>query len=60
MNAKNLARTCGIFFKKRYCLPVDVLIFVWNSLFASFLKYEIVLSMFFLIFLSYFLRTKSS
>ena len=40
--AKKLARTCGMFFKIRHFLPVDVLICLYNSLFASFLQYGIV------------------
>ena len=40
--AKKLARTCGMFFKIRHFLPVDVLLCLYNSLFASFLQYGIV------------------
>ena len=39
---KKLARTCGIFFKIRHLLPTDVLVSLYNSLFASFLQYGII------------------
>ena len=37
--ATKLATTCGMFFKMRHFLPVDLLIYIYNSLFASFLQY---------------------
>ena len=40
--SKKLARTCGIFFKIRHLLPTDVLVSLYNSLFASFLQYGII------------------
>ena len=40
--SKNLARTCGIFFKIRHLLPTDVLVSLYNSLFASFLQCGII------------------
>ena len=40
--SKKLARTCGMFFKIRHFLPVDVMICLYNSLFPSFLQYGIV------------------
>ena len=40
--SKKLARTCGIFFKVRHLLPRNVLVSLYNSLFASFLQYGIV------------------
>lgn len=40
--SKKLARTCGMFFKIRHFLPIDVLICLYNSLFSSFLQYGIV------------------
>ena len=40
--SKKLARTCGMFFKIRHFLPVDVMICLYNSLFSSFLQYGIV------------------
>ncbi len=40
--AKMLARTCGMFFKIRHYVDVNVLICLYNSLFASFLPYGIV------------------
>ena len=39
--SKKLARTCGMFFKIRHFLPVDVMICLYNSLFSSFLQYGI-------------------
>ena len=39
---KKLGRTCGMFLKIRHFLPVNVLIFLYSSLIASFLKYSIV------------------
>ena len=40
--SKKLARTCGIFFKIGHLLPTDVLVSLYNSLFASFLQYGII------------------
>ena len=40
--SKKLARTCGMLFKIRHCLPVDVMICLYNSLFPSFLQYGMV------------------
>ena len=40
--SKKLARTCGMFFKVRHFLPVDVLICLYNSLFSPFLQYGIL------------------
>ena len=37
-----LARTCGMFFKIRNLLPLDVLICLYNALFLSFLQYGLV------------------
>ena len=39
---KKLARTCGMFFKIRHFLPIDVLICLYNSLFSPFLQYGII------------------
>ena len=40
--SKKLARTCGMFFKVRHFLPIDVLICLYKSLFSPFLQYGIV------------------
>ena len=40
--SKKLARTCGMFFKIRHFLPVDVLICLYNSLFSPFIQYGIL------------------
>ena len=40
--SKKLARTCGMLFKIRHFLHVDVMICLYNSLFSSFLQYGIV------------------
>ena len=40
--SKKLARTCGIFFRIRYLLPIATLITLYNALFMSFLQYGIV------------------
>ena len=40
--SKKLARICGIFFKVRLVLPLNVLICLYNSLFSSFLQYGIL------------------
>ena len=40
--SKKLARTCGMFFKIRNLLPLDVLICLYNALFLSFLQYGLV------------------
>ena len=39
---KKLERTCGVFFKIRHLLPIDVLASLYHSTFASFLQYGIV------------------
>ena len=40
--SKKLARTCGMFFKVRHFLPINVLIYLYNSLFSPFLQYGIL------------------
>ena len=40
--SKKLARTCGIFFKVRHFLPINILICLYNSLFSPFLQYGIL------------------
>ena len=40
--SKKLARTCDMFFKVRYFLPINVLICLYNSLFSPFLQYGIL------------------
>ena len=40
--SKKLARICGVFFKVRPFLPLNVLICLYNSLFSSFLQYGIL------------------
>ena len=40
--SKKLARTCGMFFKIRHFLPINVLICLYNSLFSPFLQYGIL------------------
>ena len=40
--SKKLSRTCGMLFKIRKLLPINILINVYNSLFMSFLQYGIV------------------
>ena len=40
--SKQLARTCGIFFKIRNLLPLDVLLCLYNALFLSFLQYGLI------------------
>ena len=40
--SKKLARTCGMFFKVRHFLPINVLICLHNSLFSPFLQYGIL------------------
>ena len=40
--SKKLARTCGMFLKIRFLLPLDVLICLYNALFLSFLQYGLV------------------
>ncbi len=40
--SKKLARTCGLLFKVRHFLPVDVLTCLYNSLFSPFLQYGIL------------------
>ena len=37
-----MARTCGIFFRVRHCLPIKVLICLYNSLFSPFFQYGIL------------------
>ena len=40
--SKKRARNCGIFFKVRLFLPLNILICLYNSLFSSFLQYGIL------------------
>ena len=40
--SKKLASTCGIFFKIRNLLPLDVLLCLYNALFLSFLQYGLI------------------
>ena len=40
--SKKLARTCGMFFKIRNLLPLDVLICLYNALLLSFLQYGLI------------------
>ena len=40
--SKKLAITCGMFFKVRHFLPINVLICFFNSLFSPFLQYGIL------------------
>ena len=40
--SKKLARACGLLFKVRHILPVDVLICLYNSLFSPFMEYGIL------------------
>ena len=40
--SKKLARTCGMFFKVRHFLPINVLICLYDSLFPPFLRYGIL------------------
>ncbi len=40
--SKKLARTCGMFFKIRNLLPLDVLLCLYNALFLSFLQYGLI------------------
>ena len=40
--SKKLARTCGMFFKIRNLLPLDVLLCLYNALFVSFLQYGLI------------------
>ena len=40
--SKKLARNCGMFFKIRNLLPLDVLICLYNALFLSFLQYGLI------------------
>ena len=40
--SKKLARTCGMFFKIRNLLPLDVLICLYNALFLPFLQYGLI------------------
>ena len=40
--SKKLARTCGMFFRVRHFLPINVLICLYNSLFSPFLQYAIL------------------
>ena len=40
--SKKLARTCGMFFKVRHFLPIDILVCLYNSLFSPFLQYGIL------------------
>ena len=41
-SCQKLARTCGIFFKIRNLLPLDVLICLYDALFLSFLQYGLI------------------
>ena len=40
--SKKLTRTCGMFFKVRHFLPIDILICLYNSLLSPFLQYGIL------------------
>ena len=40
--SKKLARTCGMFFKIRNLLPLDVLFCLYNALFLPFLQYGLI------------------
>ena len=40
--SKKLARTCGMFFKIRNLLPLDVLVCLYNALFLPFLQYGLI------------------
>ena len=40
--SKKLARTCGMFFKVRHFLPINILVCLYNSLFSPFLQYGIL------------------
>ena len=40
--SKKLAQTCGLFFRVRRFLPINVLICLYNSLFSPFLQYGIL------------------
>ena len=40
--SKKLARTCGMLFKIRNLLPLDVLIWRYNALFLSLLQYGLI------------------
>ena len=40
--SKKLARTCGMFFKIRNLLPLDLLICLYNALFLPFLQYGLI------------------
>ena len=40
--SKKLSRTCGMFFKIRNLLPLDVLVCLYNALFLSFLQYGLI------------------
>ena len=40
--SKKLARTCGIFFRVRHFLPINILTLLYNSLFSPFLQYGIL------------------
>ena len=40
--SKKLARTCGMFFKVRHFLPINILICLYNSLFSPFLQYGLL------------------
>ena len=43
--SKKMARTCGIFFRVRHFLPINVLICLYNYLFSPFLQYGILVSL---------------
>ena len=40
--SKKFARTCGMFFKVRHFLPINILICFYNSLFSPFLQYGLL------------------
>ena len=40
--SKKLSRTCGMFFKIRYFIPINILVCHYNSLFSPFLQYGIL------------------
>ena len=40
--SKKLARTCGMFFKVRHFLPINISVCLYNSLFSPFLQYGIL------------------
>ena len=46
--SKKLSQTCGIFFKLRHLLPTSILVSLYNSLFASFRHYGLIVWGYFL------------